>query len=154
MTPIDSVRPYIPAVRPLYLGLADLVYALFRVVVGLSLVPHGGQKLFGMFGGVPANFVRYFASLGLEPAALLVTLVGIGEFFGGLLIAFGLLTRPAALWVAISTLVATVLVHMPKGFFTGAGGFEFPLIWGMGLLLVAVMGGGRFSLDRAIGREF
>jgi putative oxidoreductase len=154
MTPVENVRPYIPAVRPLYLGLADIVYALFRVVVGLCLVPHGGQKLFGLFGGVPANFERFFASLGLEPAGLLVTLVGVGEFFGGLLIAFGLFSRPAALWAAISMLVATVLVHVPKGFFVGGGGFEFVLIWSMALLLVAVMGSGRFSLDRAIGREF
>jgi putative oxidoreductase len=117
-------------------------------------MPHGAQKLFGLLGGNFANFERFFGSLGFQPAAPFVILVGCVEFFGGLMIALGLFTRPVAVMATISTGIAALMVHLPKGFFAASGGVEFPLIWAVALLFFAVHGGGRFSLDRMIGREF
>ncbi len=76
------------------------------------------------------------------------------EFFGGLLLAIGLLTRPAAVGVVIVMAVAVFAVHLPNGFFWGAGGYEYPLLWGLLALAIAFRGGAEMSLDRMIGREF
>lgn len=72
------------------------------------------------------------------------------EFFGGLALVLGLLTRPAAL--AVAGLMAVALgVHVPAGFFWTDGGIEYPLMWGLLALAIALHGGGRFSLDRRLG---
>jgi putative oxidoreductase len=49
--------------------------------------------------------------------------------------------------------VAIVCVHLPNGFFWTSGGFEYPLLWGIVALYFVVRGGGRYSVDTAIGRE-
>ena len=76
------------------------------------------------------------------------------EFIGGILIALGLLTRPAALAATITTGVAAFYFHLPLGFYVENGGAEFALLWTAVLLMVAIRGGGRFSLDRLAGVEF
>ena len=81
-------------------------------------------------------------------------LVGATEFFGGLLIAVGFLTRPAAVAATILLAVAVFKVHMPNGFFNMNGGYEYAMLWGFITLAVAFRGGGALSVDRAIGREF
>ena len=75
------------------------------------------------------------------------------EFFGGLMLAIGLLTRLSAGAVAVLLLVA-LSVHTPNGFFWTGGGFEYPLLWAILALYFVVKGGGSLSLDRLIGREF
>ena len=111
-------------------------------------------KLFGITGGTREEMIGFFSSIGLEPAALLVNAVGTVEFVGGILIALGLLTRPAALAATITTATAAFYFHLPLGFYVDKGGVEFSALWAVVLLMIAVRGGGRFSLDRAIGREF
>ncbi len=117
-------------------------------------MPHGLWKLFGITGGTHADMVDYFVSLGLEPAELLVYAVGVVEFLGGILIAVGFLTRPAALAAATTTGVAALYAHLPLGFYVDNGGVEFSLLWAVVLLMFAVRGGGRFSVDAWLGREF
>jgi putative oxidoreductase len=116
-------------------------------------MPHGAQKLFGLFGGYgPEATGQFFASkLGL-PASFAV-LAGSIEFFGGLALALGLLTRPAAALVFGLMAVAVVQVHLPNGYFWTDGGFEYPLLWAILALSYVVKGGGRYSLDAKIGRE-
>lgn len=152
----QSVPLIVPALAPLYDRLGALSYPMIRVVTGLFLMPHGAQKLFGLFGGGGvAGTAGYFGqNLGLEPGVFWAVLVGGTEFFGGLFLALGFLTRPAAVAVAILMAVAVLLVHVPNGFFWNAGGYEYPLLWGLIALAIAMRGGGRFSVDRAIGREF
>jgi len=151
-----EIRPIIPALAPLYRGLSCLSYPMIRFFAGLFLVPHGAQKLFGWFGGggLDATAQGFANGLGLEPGMLFAVLVGATEFFGGLLIAVGFLTRPAA--VAATTLLAVAVfkVHMPNGFFNMNGGYEYAMLWGFITLAVAFRGGGALSVDRAIGREF
>jgi len=147
--------PIIPALAPLHARLAPLSYPLIRFCAGLFLMPHGAQKLFGWFGGGGLSGTAGFFSqnLGLEPGMFWAVLVGGTEFFGGLFLAIGLLTRPAALAIAILMAVAVFLVHLGNGFFWNAGGYEYPLLWGLIALAIAMRGGGRMSVDQAIGRE-
>ena len=148
-------RPIVPALAPLYARLSRLSYPLIRAAAGLALMPHGAQKLFGWFGGYGLEGTAGFFSqnLGLEPGLLWAALVGGIEFFGGLFLALGLLTRPAALAIAVVMAVA-ITVHLPNGFFWNAGGYEYPLLWGLVALAIAFKGGAELSLDRALGREF
>jgi putative oxidoreductase len=147
----STTRLIIPALKPLYERLAPLSYPLIRFVTGATLVPHGAQKL---FGGDLAGMAQGFSTMGLEPALPLVYLVMITEFFGGLCIAIGFLTGPAALAVVIFMAVAVTQVHWPNGYFWTDKGFEYPLLWGLVALAIAFRGGGALSIDRAIGREF
>jgi putative oxidoreductase len=151
-----QVRPIIPALAPLYRGLSRLSYPMIRFFAGLFLVPHGAQKLFGWFGGkgLQGTADGFAAGLGLEPGMFFAVLVGATEFFGGLLIAFGFLTRPAAVAATILLAVAAFKVHLPNGFFNTNGGYEFALLWGLITLAIVFRGGDGLSVDRALGREF
>jgi len=149
-------RLIIPALAPLYGGLSRLSYPMIRFFAGLFLVPHGAQKLFGWFGGkgLDATAEGFATHLGLEPGLFFAALVGATEFFGGLFLAVGFLTRPVAVAVTILLAVAAFKVHLANGFFMTNGGYEYALLWGLIALAVAFRGGGELSVDRAIGREF
>lgn len=144
-------KSIIPAFAPIQQALSPLVDPVLRIATGLILVPHGAQKLFGWFGGYGLEATgQYFESIGFPAWAALA--VGLTEFVGGLLLAAGLLTRVAAGFIAGFLLVA-VTQHLPAGFFWNEGGIEYPLLWTLLALSFVVRGGGRFSLDRVIGRE-
>jgi putative oxidoreductase len=132
--------------------LGELSYPLVRVTTGLLLVPHGAQKLFGLFGGygIAATGTYFDTKLGLHPGVAFAALAGFIEFFGGLAVAVGLLTRLAALGVIAMMAVAVFAVHLGNGFFWTAGGFEYPLMWGLLGLAILFRGGGRYSLDRRL----
>ncbi len=138
----------------LYDATSKYAVPLIRVATGLILMPHGAQKLFGMFGSNPDAVARFFSKIGLEPAELLVMAVGLVEFFGGLLLAIGFLTRPAAAAIFVVLTVAWFKVHLPNGFFAGANGIEFPLLWSILALAFVLRGGGEYSVDQKIGKEF
>jgi putative oxidoreductase len=133
---------------------ADAVgWLIIRLAAGLILMPHGAQKLFGLFGGGGLDGTAQFfeANLGLAPGLLFAALAGATEFFGGLFLALGFLTRLSALAVAVLLGYAAVAVHLGNGFFWTAGGFEYPLLWALVALGFVVGGGGTYSVDRAIG---
>ena len=141
-----------PFMAPVYCVGKCVYWPLIRIVAGLWLVPHGSQKLFGWFGGKGmAATVEAFAGMGFSPA--LTYAAACTEFFGGLLIAFGLFTRFAAAGATILLLVATFAVHWKNGFFAGAGGFEYALMWAALCFAIFLRGGGPFSLDAKIGKE-
>lgn len=132
--------------------LASFAWPLVRITAGLLLVPHGAQKLFGWFGGYGLTATgQYFeGTLGMEPGFLFALTAGLIEFVGGLAIALGLFTRPAALAVSVFLAVA-LTVHIPNGFFWTAGGIEYPLLWSVTAFAIFLRGGDRFSLDRKLG---
>ncbi len=126
-----------------------------RVVLGLVILPHGLQKLFGMFGGYGFSAtVGALSGMGIPaPVAVLVILA---ESFGALFLIPGLISRFSALGVGLVMLGAVLTVHAQFGFFmnwsgTAAGeGFEYHLL-ALGLaLIVLIRGGGKWSLDGAI----
>ena len=135
--------------------LTTLGYPIMRMATGLMLMPHGAQKLFGWFGGYgPEATGQFFAqTLGMEPGIVFAVLAGVVEFFGGLALVLGLLTRPAALAVTV-LLCVTLTVHWSNGYFWTNGGVEYPLLWAFMAFSILLQGGGAFSVDRRIGLRF
>lgn len=149
------MRYIIPSLGLLWERLKPYAWPLIRFFGGMMLVPHGAQKLFGAFGGPGLLDTSYgFEKMGIEPSLPLALIAGSIEFFGGFLVAIGLLTRPAALACFILLMVAVIQVHLPGGFFASRGGYEFPLLWSIIMLGAVFRGGGPLSVDKAIGREF
>ena len=132
-------------------GFAALV---LRVPVGLILAVHGAQKLFAWFGGYGLEGTgQWLASIGLEPGYLMALLAGSAEFFGGLALVLGLLTRPAAVIAAFTMLVAILAVHIGNGLFMSNNGYEYALTLFVVTLALVIQGGGRFALDNLFQRE-
>jgi putative oxidoreductase len=124
---------------------------LLRVPVGAIFAAHGAQKLFGWFGGHGlAGTAQFFASIGLNPGGPLALAAGGVEFFGGLALMLGLLVRPSAIALAFTMAVAIVSVHLDKGFFAAAGGYEYALALAAASLALVASGGGRASVDGAL----
>ena len=122
-----------------------------RLPVAIIFMAHGAQKLFGWFGGHGLEGTgQWMASIGLEPGYLMALLAGSGEFFGGLAILLGLLTRPAAVVLAFTMAVAIVTVHLGNGLFMSNNGYEFALALLSGALALVALGGGAWSLDRVL----
>jgi putative oxidoreductase len=146
-------RLYIPALGRLYEAVSEFAEPILRIGLGGILIPHGCQKLFGMFGGqgLSAN-AALFDRIGYSPGMFWGTLVGSTELVGGILLILGLFTRFAAAAVFIFMIVA-VKFTSAKGFFWTNGGFEFALLIGICALYFLLRGGGHWSLDRMIGRE-
>lgn len=130
---------------------------ILQVVLGFMFVMHGAQKLFGpAFYGFPwEGYVAYFNKLGITPAPFWVWVVTITEFFGGLSLFFGFLTRVWAAGLVIDMTVAILKNHIKVGFFwlTPGGGLEFPLALGVMALALFLLGPSFLSVDRAIGLE-
>ncbi|GGY84727.1 oxidoreductase [Cellvibrio zantedeschiae] len=125
-----------------------------RVPVGLTLAAHGSQKLFGWFGGYGLEGTgKWMASIGLEPGVLMAALSGSAEFFGGLFLVLGLLTRPAALVVAFTMLVAIFSVHINNGLFMSNNGYEYALALFAVAVSLLISGGGRASVDNLIANK-
>jgi putative oxidoreductase len=155
MSNVSSEKLIVPALGGLYANAQPLFEALLRVAAGLWMVPHGAQKLFGLFGGYGIEGTAgFFAQIGLQPAVPLAVLAGLGEFAGGLLLAIGLFTRPAAVVTSFVLLVAVLSVHVSNGFFAQSGGFEYPALWLFVTLYFVFRGGNQYSLDAKIGRTF
>lgn len=129
----------------------SLTSLALRLSAGVIFVAHGAQKLFGSFGGYGLEGTgQWMASIGLEPGYLMALAAGGAEFFGGIALLIGLLTRPAALMLAITMLVAIITVHLPNGLFLSNDGYEFGLaLFGISVALL-FNGGGKFSLDRKL----
>jgi len=127
---------------------------LVRLVVGGTLAAHGAQKLFGWFGGFGiAGTGGWLESLGFRPGKLQAAVSGLSELGGGILLAVGLLTPLGGAAIAGVMIVAIASVHLDKGFFNGAGGYEFNAVLAVTALALAFTGPGRLSLDRALGLD-
>ncbi|MGB6119900.1 MAG: DoxX family protein [Mesorhizobium sp.] len=137
----------IPALGPFYSGLGEAVTTLLRVVAGVALVVHGASKITDPFGTV-----GMVEGLGFYPGVLWSPLLAATEFFGGLLIAIGLLTRPAS-FAAMIVLLVTVWFHwITLG--QGYSGAEKSILWAAIFAFFTVRGGGRWSVDAKLGRAF
>jgi len=145
-------KPILPTVARIYQPLAPYGYAFLRACTGAILVPHGAQKLFS--GGAAALADKTLATWELPAPLAWAYGIGVLEFLGGTALALGLLTRPVALLFVIELLVFIFGVHIDRGWLWNRGGIQYPLFL-LGLCLAFLLrGGGHYSLDRAIGKEF
>ena len=125
---------------------------LLRLTVGLTLAAHGGQMLFGWFGGPGLDATaQAFAMLGFPPGRRHALMAGLAEIGGGLLLAVGLITPFAAAVILSVMLVAAFSVHVEKGFFLTNGGYEYTLVVAVAALTVAFTGPGSLSIDAHLG---
>lgn len=125
----------------------DAGLLIARLAVGSVGIFHGGQKLFGLFGGYGIKGTAGFLeSLGIPLPTLSTIAAGSAEFFGGVALVVGLATRFASLNMAFTMLVAIATVHWGK-FDAQQGGMEYPFTLGAVLLAFVLTGAGRFSLD-------
>jgi len=130
---------------------AGLEAVILRAPIGLILAAHGSQKLFAWFGGYGLDGTgQWMASVGLTPGFVMALLAGSAEFFGGVALILGLLTRPAAMFNALTMLVALFWVHWGQGFFMDTHGIEYALALLSATTALIVIGGGRYSLDALI----
>ena len=148
-----EAKPLVPAVSAITRALSPIAEPALRVVAGAFLLPHGSQKLFGWFGGYGVEATGQFFAAKLGLPASFALLAGLIEVVGGLALAFGLLTRVAAALVFGLMVVAVVAVHIPAGCFWTSGGFAYPARWAALAAYFVVKGGGRYSIDAALGRE-
>ncbi|HLQ27874.1 MAG TPA: DoxX family protein [Ktedonobacteraceae bacterium] len=131
------------------LGLGLLI---LRLVAGLTLAAHGAQKLFGWFGG--PGFTKMEQGLqtqGFKPAWLWTCLVILGEFGGGLSLAFGFLTPLGAAGASAAMLMAIFKSHWKNGFWNSKRGLEFPLSLLAISVAIGLIGPGSYSLDALFG---
>lgn len=131
-----------------------------RLALFLVFAAHGAQKLFGLFGGGGIEgTAKGFESMGLAPGIAWAWFIGSVEFFGGMLLLLGLLTRIAAFFLACDMVGAIVKVHLPHGFFMnwasapGKGhGIEYHIALIALSLVLLLTGPGPFSLERLLAR--
>ncbi len=129
---------------------------ILRLVLGVVFFAHGSQKMLGWFGGYGfSGTMAYFTGPAHIPAVFAFLAIA-AEFFGGLGLLFGFLTRIAAFGISVNMLVAIAAVHGAFGFFmnwTGTQkgeGFEYHLLVLAMTAFLMIRGAGAFSLDRAI----
>ena len=132
------------------------VIALLRLVLGIVFFAHGAQKMLGWFGGFGfSGTMGYFTGTMHIPAPFAVLAIA-AEFFGGLGLILGLLTRIAAFGIAVNMLVAVFMVHLPNGFFANwsgtqkGEGIEFHLLVLAMTTFLMIKGAGAFSADRKL----
>ena len=143
-----SARLIVPALGRFYRAVAPVTEALIRVVAGLSLFAHGYPKFFAL-----EQNAAFFEKAGYLPPQFWAIAVGLTETVGGACLALGFLTRLVSVPILIF-LITAVTYHWQFGFYWNQRGFEYPLFWAIVVLHFLIHGGGYWSLDRRLGREF
>jgi len=130
--------------------------SILRLVLGVVFFAHGAQKLLGWFGGFGfAGTMNLFTNMMHIPAPLAFVAIA-AEFFGGIGLILGFLTRIAAFGIGVNMVIAIMTVHLPFGLFmnwTGTQkgeGFEFHLLVLAIVAFLMIRGAGAFSVDRAL----
>ena len=144
-----------------------------RLTAGLLFAAHGYAKLFGGEGktvnaraqqhlgegfaqavarGGPANFSRGLERMGVPAPGLMALVVGVTEFGGGLLLISGMLTRLAALGLAVNMVFAIKLAHWKQGMIGSASGYMYAFSLLGSMLGLLFLGAGAASADHGTGR--
>ncbi len=143
----DHGKLIIPALSRVYSSLYTSSETVLRLLAGITLTVHGSGKITNPFGA--AGMVE---RLGFYPGEVWSLLLSCTEFFGGILIAIGLLTRPAA-FAGMMVLLVTVWFHwVVQG--EGFSGAEKSILWAAILFFFVIRGANSQSVDARIGRQF
>ena len=136
----------------------DLTLTILRLVLGAVFFAHGAQKALGWFGGYGFSGTMGYFTQQMHIPAPFAFLAICAEFFGGLGLLVGFLSRVAAFGISVNMLVAIFTVHIHNGFFANwsgqqkGEGFEYHLLALALLFLIMVKGGGALSVDRALSK--
>jgi putative oxidoreductase len=137
----------------------DYALTLVRLVLGIVFFAHGSQKMLGWFGGYGFKGTMGFFTQQAHIPAAFAFLAICAEFFGGLGLILGFLTRIAAFGITCNMVVAILTVHLPNGFFMNwAGnqkgeGYEYHLLTLAITCVIMIRGAGALSVDRALSRS-
>lgn len=132
---------------------------ILRVVLGIVFFAHGAQKMLGWFGGAGFTGTMGFFTATMHIPAVFAFLAISAEFFGGLGLILGLLTRVAAFGIAVNMLVAVVVVHSQFGFFANwsgtqkGEGIEYHLLVLAMCAFLMIKGSGAVSADRKLAAQ-
>ena len=130
--------------------MTSLALLIARIGLGIVFVAHGWQKFDEMgLAGTQAGFAKMGAPAP-ELTAYYSTFV---ELIGGAALLIGAFTAVAGVLLALDMLGAFLIVHIDKGVFVAGGGYELVVALGVGALLLAVFGAGRYSVDGLLGRK-
>ena len=127
-------------------------YAFARIWFALLIVPSGYEKVFN--DGAARIAAGNVLKTGFYPPLFWAWVVALLEFFGMLLLAAGLVTRPIAFMFSIQLAVIVLTIQWANGYFWTSRGIEFPLALFLVCCAFVIGGGGRYSVDRKLGKEF
>ena len=134
----------------------DFVLTILRLFLGFVFFLHGSQKMLGWFGGYGFSGTMHFFTGMMHIPAFFAFLAIAAEFFGGIGLIIGFLSRIAAFGIMIEMLVAVAMIHRHFGVFinwTGTQkgeGYEFHLLVFAICIAIIVRGAGALSVDRAL----
>jgi putative oxidoreductase len=133
----------------------DIAFLIVRLILGLSFMAHGTQKLFGWFGGGGITGTGdFFAGLGFRPAKQFAAAAALCETLGGFLTLIGAGGALGPVLIVIVMLTAIGSVHYTRGFFVSNGGWELNTAYIAAAIAVAFAGNGAYSLDGWLGIRF
>ena len=124
---------------------ANVGLLILRVFTGAALLTHGWGKMFGGLGG----FIENVGKMGFPAPTAMGFLAAFAESFGAILLAIGLLTRPAAFLIAATMAGAALKVHGGQGF----SGQEMAWLYFFPALFFLLQGAGQWSVDRLIAKK-
>jgi putative oxidoreductase len=147
---VDSRRLIFPGLAGLYNLGSPYAYAFMRFATGAVLAPHGLQKV--LFLSID-QYAKTIGGKGLPLATLLAYLTFFTESVAAICLAIGLFTRAAAvmIWIEMAVIITTFL--WPAGYFWTNRGYEYALLWLLLCTAIFFRGGGRYSVDRLLGKE-
>ena len=128
----------------------DLALLLFRVGVGVVMLAHGINHVFG--GGKIAGTARWFGSMGMRPPLVQAWLASLTEIGAGVLLVLGLLTPFGGAGVVGTMAVAWIINHRKNGFFIfrPGEGYEYVMTLLLSGVALGTIGAGKYSLDEAL----
>jgi putative oxidoreductase len=133
----------------------SIAFLIVRLILGLSFMAHGTQKLFGWFGGGGITGTGdFFEGLGYRPGKTFAAMAACGETIGGFLTLLGAGGALGPVLIVIVMLVAIGSVHYKRGFFVANGGWELNTAYIAAAVAVAFAGNGLYSIDGYLGMRF
>jgi putative oxidoreductase len=122
---------------------------LIRLTIGLAFFLHGAQKVFGWFGG--SGLEKWSEYLGTQNYSKLTAYFSAyAEMIAGILLIAGVCTKLSAGAMLIFMLFAVWIAHLEKGYFSNKGGYEYQLLLIVACVVLIILGGGEYSLDKYI----
>jgi putative oxidoreductase len=149
---VDRKRLIFPGLAGLYETFSPASYSFMRFATGVVLLPHGIQKI--MLGSAERLAPVIDKQLGVSHALAWAYLAVFAESVVAACLAIGLFTRLAALILAIYMAILVFFFQWQFGYFWTAKGYEYALLWCLLCIGIFFRGGGRYSVDRLLGKEF